>query len=436
MPIRNSMKKKLLSGKKSGCLATRMTGQAKALSPSAAWLTLGAMSFLACDATAVGFRLPNQDPEGIARGNAFAATADNPSAIYYNPAGITQLEGQNLSAGLYLISAGVKYQGPGNASAASKTDFQPVPQFYYVNAPKDSPFALGLGVYVPYGLGMDYGNSSVFRNVAQNGHLLYATVNPVAAWKITPELSIAAGPTINYSKVDFNQGLGLPGFSQFHFVGDDYAFGFNAGARYQPIKQLAFGVNYRYQTDMNYQGHSSAYVPGAFNFASTTSASIHFPQFVAGGISYRPTENWNIEFDLDWTDWNSVKQATFNGTVFGTPIPNLAFNYRSSFMYEFGVTRQLPKGYFVSAGYIYSENSSPDANFNPLIPDSNLHLFSVGTGHKGRRFGWAVSYTVAYQPNRTVSGSSFNNPLTPGTTVDGNYRVLNNAINASVSLKF
>jgi hypothetical protein len=37
----------------------------------------------------VGFRLPNQDPVAIARGNAFAATADNPSAMYYNPAGIT-----------------------------------------------------------------------------------------------------------------------------------------------------------------------------------------------------------------------------------------------------------------------------------------------------------------------------------------------------------
>ena len=40
-------------------------------------------------ARADGFRLPNQDPEAIARGNAFTATADNPSAIYYNPAGIT-----------------------------------------------------------------------------------------------------------------------------------------------------------------------------------------------------------------------------------------------------------------------------------------------------------------------------------------------------------
>src|SRR6267142_1799652 len=67
------------------------------------------------ESRAVGFRLPNQDPEGIARGNAFVATADNPSAIYYNPAGITQLKGQNLSAGLYLLVPGVEYESPTGA---------------------------------------------------------------------------------------------------------------------------------------------------------------------------------------------------------------------------------------------------------------------------------------------------------------------------------
>ena len=76
---------------------------------------LGGMAlflFLSTDAVAVGLRLPNQDPEAIARGNAFAATADNLSAIYYNPAGITQLEGDQVRAGLYLISANTKYTSP------------------------------------------------------------------------------------------------------------------------------------------------------------------------------------------------------------------------------------------------------------------------------------------------------------------------------------
>ena len=87
---------------------------------------------------AVGFRLPNQDADGIARGNAFVATADNPSAIYYNPAGITQLEGQQLSLGLYNISTDVDYSGA-LGKAETKRAVQVVPQLHFVYSPEDSP---------------------------------------------------------------------------------------------------------------------------------------------------------------------------------------------------------------------------------------------------------------------------------------------------------
>src|SRR5579863_8406857 len=86
-------------------------------------------------ARAVGFRLPNQDPEAIARGNAFSATADNPSAIYYNPAGITQLDGLNVRAGIYFVSAGVDYTSPSGATARPNSDLNPVPQLYVTYSP-------------------------------------------------------------------------------------------------------------------------------------------------------------------------------------------------------------------------------------------------------------------------------------------------------------
>ena len=78
-------------------------------------------------------------------------------------------------------------------------------------------------------------------------------------------------------------------------------------------------------------GPSPPYPP-----STSSSATIVFPQFVVGGVSFRPTENWNLEFDLDWTDWGAVKQIVFQGTPFGNQV--LPLNYRSSFMYEFGAT--------------------------------------------------------------------------------------------------
>jgi long-chain fatty acid transport protein len=381
---------------------------------------------------AVGFRVPNQDPEAIARGNAFAATADNPSAIYYNPAGITQLEGQHFHAGLYLISGDTQYRSPTGATADTKSDFQPVPQLYYVNSSKDGRFAFGLGVYAPYGLSLDWGNNPPFRTLAQDGKLLYATANPVIAWRVHPTFSIAIGPTINYSQVTFRQGIGLFPGDRFKFQGDGLDYGFNAGARWQPHRRWAFGVNYRYATTIDYDGTAEtrpASPSPPFFGRTDASGSIRFPQFVAVGVSFRPTEHWNLEFDIDWTDWDNLNQVAFRGIN----VPPLPLNYRSSLMYEVGLTRQLGKGYSISAGYIFSENSSPDRYFNPIVPDSDLHLGSIGFGHRGKRWNWAIGYHFAHNPRREVRGSP-----TPffGPSADGTYRTLNHAINLSATLKF
>ena len=69
------------------------------------WLALAGVvaALTPPDAAALGSRIPNQDAAAIARGNAFVATADNPAAIYYNPAGITQLEGHNFQLGSLFI---------------------------------------------------------------------------------------------------------------------------------------------------------------------------------------------------------------------------------------------------------------------------------------------------------------------------------------------
>lgn len=379
----------------------------------------------AVEVGAVSFRLPNQDPEAIARGNAFVATADNPSAIYYNPAGITQLGGQQLRVGGYFVSADTKFTG---ASGTAHTDstLQPVPQVYFVCSPTNSQFSYGIGVYAPYGLSLDWGNNNPFATLAQSGKVLYASVNPVVAWQPCSAFSIGVGPTINYSQATFKRAIGLGPGDQFSFKGDGWDYGFNAGLMFRPFEKWSVGVNYRYLTDVNYQGHSE-FAPYAARTA--TSGSIRYPQFVVGGISYRPTENWNIEFDVDWTDWDNVNQVVFKGTAF--PVPPFTLNYRSSFMYEFGVTRKLPRGYFVSVGYFYSENSSPDKDFNPIVPDSNLHLGSIGFGHKGKHWDWAAAYHFGYNGSggRVVSGS-------PGGLADGRYETFNNAFNLAATYKF
>lgn len=382
---------------------------------------------LAQNVRAVGFLLPNQDPEAIARGDAFAATADNASAIYYNPAGITQIPGQSVRVGLYAISPDDQYTSPSGQNARVDSNFQYVPQFYYTCSFTNVPISVGFGTYVPYGLALDWGNKAPFNTVAQSGKLLYVSFNPVIAWRPIPSLSVAIGPTINYSSAKFARSIGnLPG-DLFRFDGNATGYGFNAGILWQPHPMWSFGINYRSPTSLNYNGTIETLPTPPYPASASSSVKIDFPQYVTGGISFRPTTNWNFEFDLEYAQWSVIKQFTFQDPALGNPA--LALNFRDSYIYDFGITRQLGDGYFVSVGYIYAQNSSPDANFNPLIPDADLQLGSVGVGHHGRRWDWALAYQFAYNGGRTVSNDS-------NALADGNYTTYNKAINLAVGFKF
>lgn len=390
-------------------------------------LSIVAAVFLPTASFGVGFRLPNQDPVAIGRGNAFAATADNPSAIYYNPAGITQLEGQNFQLGLYAITAESSYRSPTGRKSETLFEAQDVPQIYYTYAAKESPLSYGLGIFAPYGLGLVWPEDSGFRTLAIEGRLAYVSVAPVVAWKISSQLSLAVGPTMNISKVIFRRGI-VTASDTFRFQGDGIGTGYSAGLLWQPQSQWSLGVSYHSATDITFSGHSKA---APYAAAEKTDAGLPFPQFVIGGVSYRPNEHWNFEVNVDWTDWDVLDSVVFKKASGDVPFP---FNFKSSFMYSAGVTRYLNDGYFVSGGYFFSENSVPDKNFNPAVPDTDQHSFSVGVGRKGKRWSWAATYQLLTGPWRTVQGSESTSLI--HESADGRYKFFNNAANLSVGYRF
>src|ERR1039457_3299049 len=96
----------------------------------------------------------------------------------------------------------------------------------------------------------------------EKGDLLYLSFNPVIAWRVTPTLSIGIGPTINYSKLTFQQAIPLAyGGGQSKLDGDNTGFGFNAGILWQPHPMWSLGINYRSATTINYEGTASQTSP-------------------------------------------------------------------------------------------------------------------------------------------------------------------------------
>jgi long-chain fatty acid transport protein len=393
------------------------------------WLTV------ATSAWAAAYDLPDQDAFVIGRGMAFAATADNPSAIYYNPAGITQLEGNNLRAGIYGIDLQPQFQPPGTAPNAGQTydnqlKYHAIPQLYYVYTPTNWKASFGLGVYSPFGLGVIWPQDTGFRTLGIEGKLFTETINPVVAFKVLPSLSIAGGVMVNYADLKLTQGLGsFPSTASFEFDGHGWNVGYNLGVRWQPMDQLAFGGTFHSGYTINYDGHTEITGVGS----SSAESKWKFPLKTIVGVSYRPTPKWNLEFNADYTDWNALQTVNITQTSFpGLNIP-VTLGWMSSWYYEFGATRYLDNGWHVSGGYIYNENSVPDAHYSPLVADLNRHFFSLGVGRTGKNIDFDVAYQFGYGPPHTVTGSAAS-PF--GETADGKYSFLSHAIAVSVGWHF
>lgn len=394
------------------------------------FLAAGLVTIPASAVYGLGFRVPNQDPFATARGNAFVATADNPSALYYNPAGISQLSGHNFQLGFHNISVNSEYNGAGGLHEESEFEVQPVPQLFYTFQPKGSLLTYGLGIYVPFGLGLEWPDDSSFRTVAIEGRLNYTTINPTLAMQVTPELSLAIGPTLNYCKVKLRQGVGLVAGDELRTGGDGFAAGFSAGVLWQPVEQWSFGASYRSATSIELDGRTTIDSAPVISGRVSSEAELDFPQVVSAGVSYRPTADWNFEVNIDWTDWETLDTVVFEGTgaLLGTDA-RLPLNWKSSWLYEVGATRYLQDGWYVSAGYFYSQNSTSERYFNPVVPDTNLHVGSVGVGHKGKRLSWALTGQLITGPARTVDNSVF-------AAANGDYKWFNQAVNFSVGYHY
>lgn len=405
-----------------------------------------------------GLRLVSQDGFATARGEAFVATADNPSAIYYNPAGITQLEGNNVRGGIYGIYFDPTYRPRANAPNAGHRyhidhTLAAVPNIFYAYTPEQSALSLGLGIYAPFGGSVSWPQDTGFRAVALKSSLQYVTINPAVALKLWPALSIGAGLMVNYGNMELKQGLRrfenafLPDY--FRFAGDGWSAGYNLGVLWQLHEQVSIGASFRSTTTMTFSGHTEferlVQIPET---RLSAESEFDFPLSAVFGISYRPTPKWNLEFDADYTDWQRFGSTTINQATPSGGWPSylnqwpqhisVTLNWQASWMYELGVTRYLANGWHLSAGYVFNENSVPNHYYLPTTADLDRHFFTVGVGHQGRRFDFDFAYQFGYGAAREVTGSI--PPSQPVPTVDrladGTYDFISHAVFVTVGVHF
>lgn len=398
-----------------------------------------------------GFRLVSQDAFAAARGEAFVATADNASAVHYNPAGLTQLDGQNIRSGLYGLHFEPTFQAPAGAPNVGKTyrienQDAVAPQLYYAYGFQSVPVTLGIGVYSPNGASVTWPQDTGFRSVAIEGELTYLRVNPVVAVEIFPGFSLAGGVMVDYGDIGLEQGLlrtETPFTNGFRFEGDDISVGYNLGLLWKINQQWSFGATYRSAVTLGFEGETEVeQQPVISRTTVPAEAEFEFPYTAVFGLSYRPTPKWNIEVNADFSNWSALDTVMIRQKEV-PPFPvlqNIPVNlsFEDSWMYKVGATRYFDDGWYASAGYLFNQNSVSSEFYSPTVADLDRHFLTLGVGREWKCYRFDLAYQLGYGPDRDVTGS------TPGSTpakfvgqnADGTYGFSSHGLLLSVGMKF
>lgn len=349
------------------------------------------------------FRIKMPDSEAGGKGFAFIGEADNPSAVVYNPAGLTQLKGESLlSLSAMPISLATDYKSDSGNKANMENKVLWIPDFYYVNdfGVKDFNFGVGFGSY--WGLQTKWSDDSFAKYVATSTAITTKSAMFTTGYKVNDQLSLGLGIDYLMAQIDEDKQLAQPGGSDgsLKLKGDDGNAGYRLSALYKFDKANSLGFQYcsqvrlkfdgkLYMNDLNTAYLNYAAIFGGASYITKISAAMTLPQNAGLGYSFKPDDKWLFNCDAGWIGWSSIKQQSiqikdetdpYRLAVLNSGNP-VAMNWKDSYTFCLGGEYALNNKTKLRAGYFYEQHAVPESTWNPSLPDSDVNAFTIGAGY-------------------------------------------------------
>jgi long-chain fatty acid transport protein len=369
---------------------------------------------LLCSSMAVsgGYQLNEQNARAVGMGGAFVATASDPSAIYFNPAGLAFQNGINVLGGINFIMPSTSFTGSGTQMAVqTKTNSQVFTPFnVYGSYQVNDQFVVGLGIYNPFGLGTQWPDkwgqalNGIYVGGASSVNASVATYyfNPTIAYKINDQLSVGLGVSYVYGTVSMSQinpaissGIFLGGYFKSQLDGTGNGYNANIGVMYKPIDNLSLGLSYRTTTKIDFSGSAkftnvdlaspywsaiSASYPGG-----TGTATLPMPGNLYLGVAYQLQPDFRVEGDFQWVQWSTYDQLQINLTPVvpgGQGTRTSVKSWDDGFIFRIGAEYVLDNQWTVRAGAVEDLSPQPPSKTEPMLPDGDRTDLTVGGSYK------------------------------------------------------
>lgn len=319
------------------------------------------------------------------------AGVDDPSAIFHNPAALSDQKGQQLyySELFAVVHTYIRlYYPDGSKSEKIKPDLTAgtCPYIAYTNDFNKEKWTAGVALYFPNFYGAFMPEDAPTRYYFVRAYFVTGYLTAAGAYKINDKLSVGGGLSYIYVLLDAFRHNGDPyqyrdkdpdEDYKLYVSGKDSNFNFSLGLLYKPSKKIKLGLSFTSKTTVKLEGYYRIKDPeGNTVLDDSQTTEVPIPTSVRAGIYWDINSLWAFSFDYSWWDYSVYKEQvtkTKSGIVIVVPK-----NYHDSHNIGFGFKRKISKKFSLMFGLQYDWSPIPLQYYTIDNPTTDLYGFSIG----------------------------------------------------------
>ena len=406
-----------------------------------------------------GFALFEHGNRGMAMAGAMTAVADDPSALFWNPAGMAFQtdEGVQLMAGVVLVQIDQTFYGeplyPGDGYIAELREQTFTPIHLYLGIPVNDRLEVSVSLYNPWGLGTYWDDDFLGRYISTKADIEGWNLGLSMAYQLSENFAFGLGFDFVYSSIQLRRTVGQinPFNQRLTDVADAFlrtsgtgntSFAWNAGLLWKIGSGFQLGALYRsgYQIDFEGKGSFNQIPTGypeydallgtilPFDSDTPITTSLEYPDFWTLGLSWQ-NERWTVSGQygvMGWAVFDELSIVFPEEPQFSQVVRE---DYENAAQWRIGAELRASQHWALQVGYLFDETGQPIESMSPLLGDGDRTGYCAGVSYLTDSFRLDIGYMRLEFGGRSTEGTAWDG-------FDGTYDGSGNLAGATFTFKF